>query len=284
MELIKNKQFRPMLAHKVSNEINFNEPVFVQPKLDGIRCFITKDGAFTRNRKEIMNVEHIKTELTSIFAVQPDLILDGELYNHKLKDNFNKIVSLVRKQTPTEADKKESKRLIQFHFYDVALNLKQEHRDSFRRQIFRNNMPENGSVRFVWSRRVESQEDVDKWHKGYLAQGYEGTIVRLNGYYKANKRSKDLLKVKDFQDTEATIIGYVEGKGRLAGGLGKFVMRDDQGVQFGAPAGKFTHEERRDMWKNRKSYLGKIATFEFFNRTPDGSYRHPLFKSIRNYE
>ena len=62
-ELIANKEFRPMLAHKVSNKIDFNDRVFVQPKLDGIRCYINRDGAFTRNGKEIKTVPHIKQEL-----------------------------------------------------------------------------------------------------------------------------------------------------------------------------------------------------------------------------
>ena len=137
---------------------------------------------------------------------------------------------------------------------------------------------------FTLKRLRVNQGQINEWHKFYLKKGYEGTIVRLNGYYKVDGRSRDLMKVKDFQDTEATIIGFVEGKGKLEGGLGKFIMRDDQGVEFGAPAGKFTHEERREMWENRESYLGKVATFEFFNKTPDGSYRHPLFKSVRNYE
>ena len=287
MSLLKNNEFRPMLAHKVGNKIDFSQPVFVQAKLDGIRCYITKDGAFTRNGKEIKNVEHVKAKLVEFFTWHPDFILDGELYNHKLKDNFNKIVSLVKKQKPTEADRKESESLIQFHWYDVVTDEKQQERARRIKEMynffFGRRLLEN-TIGMVRTFEVQDQKQIDAMHKQYLLEGYEGTIVRLNGQYKVSGRSKDLLKVKDFEDTEATIIDAVEGKGRLAGRLGKFVMRDAQGVVFGCPAGKFTHAQRKEMWENRKDFIGKEATFEFFQRTPDNSYRHPLFKAIRDYD
>lgn len=279
------KTFKPMLAHKRSKTIDFTEPVFVQAKLDGIRCYITKDGAFTRTGKEIMNIEHIKAELKEFFDLHPSYTLDGELYNHKLKDNFNKIVSLVRKQKPSQEDSKASKELIQFHWYDIVTQEKQRERTAriellykhfFGRRMFT-------SVGMVRTFEVRNEEEIASMHKQYLLDGYEGTIVRLNGQYE-QKRSKNLQKVKDFEDTEATIIGVVEGKGKLVGAVGKFLMRDPEGVEFGAPAGKFTHVQRREMWENRDWYLGKVATFEYFQRTPDNSYRHPLFKSVRNYE
>ena len=43
---------------------------------------------------------------------------------------------------------------------------------------------------------------------------------------------------KTFSDTEATIIGYVTGKGKREGTLGKFLMQDDEGIEFGCPPGK----------------------------------------------
>ena len=72
---------------------------FIQPKLDGVRCYITKDGAFSRNHKPFKNCKHITTTLQSFFKDYPDRILDGELYNHKFKNDFNKIISLVKTKT-----------------------------------------------------------------------------------------------------------------------------------------------------------------------------------------
>ena len=100
---------KPMLAQKVNTKpIDWTNKVFVQPKLDGIRCIFTKDGAYSRAGNEFKNVAHIKEDLIDFFRKHPDSVLDGELYNHGLKDNFEKIVSLVKKQKPTEQDAREA--------------------------------------------------------------------------------------------------------------------------------------------------------------------------------
>ena len=92
-------------------------------------------------------------------------------------------------------------------------------------------------------------------------------------------------KFKDFHDTEATIIGYVPGKGKRTGTLGKFLMIDDEGIEFGCPPGKgYDYSMLTNILNNIHDYIGKTATFTYFERTPAGSYRHPQFKAIRNYE
>jgi len=121
-------------------------------------------------------------------------------------------------------------------------------------------------------------------HDVHLAQGYEGSMLRTNGFYE-QKRSYNLQKFKDFQDTEATIIGFEEGKGKRSGTLGKFIMVDDDGNVFGCPPGKgFDYADLGVMLQDIDSYLGKRATFTFFQRTKADSYRHPMYKCLRNYE
>ena len=105
--------FKVMLAHPVGKK-EFDKDSFIQPKLDGVRCYITYHGAFSRNHKRFMNVQHITDELRPLFNKYPHVVLDGELYNHDYKDNFNKIISLVRKQSPSDAEREEAK-VIQFH-------------------------------------------------------------------------------------------------------------------------------------------------------------------------
>ena len=93
---------KPMLAHKFNGDrVDWSQPVYIQSKLDGVRCLFTKDGAYSRTGKKFMNLKHIEMALKPWFESQPDVILDGELYNHELKNNFEKIISLVRKQKPT---------------------------------------------------------------------------------------------------------------------------------------------------------------------------------------
>jgi len=47
-----------------------------------------------------------------------------------------------------------------------------------------------------------------------------------------HKRSKKLLKVKTFQDTEATVLGHQKGEGRCSGMLGALECELDNGIKF----------------------------------------------------
>ena len=81
-------------------------------------------------------------------------------------------------------------------------------------------------------------DEAKEWHEKFLNEGYEGSIYRNpDGIYKGT-RSWDLMKFKDFHDAEATIVGYELGKGKRTGTIGKFIMQDDEGVEFGCPPGK----------------------------------------------
>ncbi len=275
---------KPMLAHKFDeSRIDFNEPVYIQPKLDGVRCVFTKDGAFSRTGKKFMNLAHIELALIPFFNNSPHIVLDGELYNHKLKRDFEKIISLVRKQKPTADDRLNAQHLVQFHVYDYIDgnydNYKTRMQNLVTSDIY------DKSVWHVPAQLVDSYNYARDLHATYLSEGYEGSIIRTgSGIYK-HGRSYDLMKFKDFSDTEATIIGYELGKGKRTGTLGKFIMLDDEGVEFGCPPGKgYSYKDLAKMLKDVQSYIGKRATFTYFQRTQAGSYRHPLFKCIRNYE
>ena len=274
---------KPMLAHKFdNNRVDWSLPVYIQPKLDGVRCLFTKDGAFSRTGKQFKNLAHIETELIPFFKDRPDFVLDGELYNHNLKNDFEKIISLVRKQKPTADDRLEARKLVQFHVYDYIDGVY----DSYRTRMHNLGVSNlySPSIQYVQAYKVNNYDESRIYHKDFLNQGYEGSIIRLDGLYK-HGRSYDLMKFKDFSDTEATIIGYEVGKGKRSGTLGKFIMLDDEGVQFGCPPGKgYTYKDLAHMLTNIQEYIGKRATFTYFQRTQAGSYRHPLFKCIRNYE
>ena len=124
-------KYKPMLAYPVSDKpIDYDKPVFIQPKLDGVRCVIqyeqvtplqTGPVAYSRTGKKWKNIDHILEQLVPFFAKYPNVILDGELYNHDLKDDFEKIISLVRKTKPTDEDRLESSEMVQFHCYDTIM-------------------------------------------------------------------------------------------------------------------------------------------------------------------
>ena len=288
---------KPMLAHKFDDSrVDWSQPVYIQPKLDGVRCIIKRVSdfpgqehlasysvkAYSRTGKEFKNVRHITNALHGFFFHNPDVVLDGELYNHKLKNDFEKIISLVRKQKPTDTDRLDAQHLVQFHCYDY-IDDRYDSYDTRRDQLICSNIYD-AQIKYVHAKKVTSYEQARDIHATYLSEGYEGSIIRLDGVYK-HGRSYDLMKFKDFSDTEATIIGYEVGKGKRSGTLGKFLMLDDEGVQFGCPPGKgYTYKDLAHMLANIQDYIGKRATFTYFQRTQAGSYRHPLYKALRNYE
>ena len=275
---------KPMLAHKYDDSrVDWSKPVYIQPKLDGVRCLFTKHGAYSRTGKQFMNLRHIEKALKPLFDHQPNIILDGELYNHKLKHDFEKIISLVRKQKPTDDDRSEAKKLVQFHVYDFFDEIQYDYYQARMHKLVCSDIY-GTHIKYVPAKIVSSYKTARAIHTKFLAHGYEGSIIRLDGLYK-HGRSYDLMKFKDFSDTEATIIGYELGKGKREGTLGKFLMIDDDDNEFGCPPGKgYNYKDLADMLKNIDDYIGKRATFTYFQRTNAGSYRHPLFKCIRNYE
>ena len=238
---------KPMLAHKFDDSrVDWSLPVYIQPKLDGVRCLFTKHGAFSRTGKQFKNLAHIELALIPFFKQQPDIVLDGELYNHELRNDFEKIISLVRKQKPTADDRLEAKELVQFHCYDYFDGVRYDSYKTRMQNLVTADLYDK--VHYVPARRVDSYNYARDIHAAFLSEGYEGSIIRLDGLYK-HGRSYDLMKFKDFSDAEATIVGYELGKGKRTGTLGKFLMMDDEGVQFGCPPGNcllYTSPSPRD--------------------------------------
>jgi len=273
-----------MLAYPVSNRpIDYSKKVFIQPKLDGVRCLIQCDNsivtAYSRTGKEWKNIDHILFNLKPFFAFNPGVVLDGELYNHDLRDNFEKIISCVRKTKPTEEHRVESEKLVQFHCYDLPSN---PYNFDVRNEWIKLNVPSNFCIKHVETHEVYAEKYMLANHSNFMDAGYEGSIVRLNEPYE-HKRSHTLRKIKDFHDAEATIIDWIEGKGKRKGTIGKFVGEDSEGITFGIPV-MDNFEYLQNNFEEMKTWVGKEATFKYFERTKANSYRHPLFKAIRDYE
>jgi len=276
---------KPMLAYPVSAKpIDYSKPTFIQPKLDGVRCVIQYDAgkvtAYSRTGKEWKNIEHILKELRPFFHKFPNVILDGELYNHDFKDDFEQIISMVRKTKPTDEARAISAKNVQFHCYDII-----DEKLPFNQRIdFVNSslMLMGDSIHTVDTHYLEEEVDTKIRHVINMDHGYEGSIVRTNETYQC-KRSHSLRKIKDFHDAEATITGWVEGKGKRIGTIGKFTAVDSEGNEFGMPVmDKFKILQAN--FETMKDWVGQEATFTYFERTKANSYRHPLFKALRNYE
>lgn len=272
----------PMLAQKYEDrkdEIVF--PVYSQPKLDGIRCITTRLGMFSRNGKKIVSAPHIHAELREFFVQHPDAILDGEMYCDKLANDFNKICSLVKKTKPNAADLEESAAKIEYHIYDLV-DTSLSFTERYNWVIANVPTSVKSKVRLVSTALIRSQNDLDEYYAAYLTAGYEGQMVRIDECYE-QKRSKYLLKRKEFQDAEYKILSIHEGEGNRSGMAGYAIMENRDGTTFRSNI-KGSHEFLKELLQNKNSIANQMATVQYFNLTPDSVPRFPYVIAIRNYE
>lgn len=284
IEDIDNEEFFSCMLAKDYNDrkdkVTF--PIYSQPKLDGIRCIISEKGAFTRNGKPILTAQHIVKLLEPLFNEYDGLILDGELYSHSFKNDFNKIASLVKKTKPTEEDLKESAQLLQYWCYDSCLleSPKFSQRYLFLQENVEKIAPK--IIKVVDTTFCKSQKELDSCYEKYMEDGYEGQMIRFDDHYES-KRSANLLKRKEFIDEEYVILDILEGEGNKSNMAGAMVFKNKNGKQFNSNI-KGTWEYCAELLKNRNKYIGQQATIKYFNLTPDGIPRFPYVTAIRNYE
>lgn len=274
----------PMLAHKFSEQGHkIKYPAFVQPKFDGIRCIaIYKDGKCTlwsRTRKPITGVPHIARAIEkAFFDSNFEVILDGELYNHEFKAQFEKIVSFVRQEKPMEGHE-----IVQFHVYDLPSDEPFSKRAAKLRYMKGSWFPNNEVVK-VETVQVQDEPEAVHWFGEWRSQGYEGAMIRnADGLY-VNKRSYDLQKIKEFDDAEFEITGIDEGRGKLAGHVGAFVCLTKDGKEFLAKmSGETT--KLKEYFENHKLWKGKQLTVKYQGLTgANGVPRFPVGVAIRDYE
>ena len=307
----KKKFYEPMLAHNFKDrqdELVGKYPVYSQPKLDGIRCIVRKEGdtliGRTRNGKEIECIPHILKSLNGFFLAHPKAILDGELYNHDLRDNFNKITSLVRKQRPIKSDKMtdkafakkqieyqsrviEAEDTIQYHVYDCPkLNdvVNESQSFDFRMEELKENLMTNKHIVLVETSEVYSLGNLNSLYGQYLEQGYEGQMVRKNSSKYDNKRSTSLLKRKEFIDSEYKIVDIDVGNGNRSGTAKHLVCYCPTTKTTFNSNIKGSFDYLKEIYDNRKDYIGQLATIKYFQLTPDGIPRFPYAIAFRNYE
>lgn len=274
-DIDKFDKIKPMLAskyedHKFDYVKNY---YFSQPKLDGIRCVARANGLYTRAGKQIVAAPHIEKQLSALFSKYPNLVLDGELYNHDLKDDFNKITSLVRKAKPKPEDLVETASLVQYHVYDV-IRMPDANQPSFSDRInWIIQQGFKGSVQVVNTKAIIDSQSVDDLYGGYLQAGYEGQMLRVDALYQENKRSKTLIKRKEFLSDEFKVVSVEEGKGNWSGYIKRFVLEMPDGTQFGSGV-RGNQDVLKALFKNNEK--PSWATCRYFTPTPDGIPRFPV--------
>lgn len=293
--LAKDNFIKPMLAKKYGEDYEPTEldyaqgVVYSQPKLDGIRCLVTRKGMFSRKGKPIVSAPHILEALQPVFTVHPEYVFDGELYADNLVNdapediiipegqvcveghmaNFNKIISLARQTKPTAQDLAESKATLQYHIYDLVSEVSQPFAERHSRlQKALQGLENHKSIVVVSTVRVAKEAALDDLYGQYQTDGYEGQMVRISGKGYEGKRSKQLLKRKEFLDDEFEIVDILEGIGNRSGIAGSILCRDKVGKTFGAGI-KGTWGFAKELLENRDNLVGTLVTVRYQNLTPD---------------
>jgi len=284
--------FKPTLAHPYEDHkdklFKKHRAVFSDPKLNGMRCVAKSDGLWTRNGKKIVSCPHIEKVLKPLFDKWPDMVLDGELYNHDLRHKLNRIMELVRKVKLSEEDLIRSETMIQYHIYDgVGVNgLGASVRFSERKSAIHNAIKtitpagwtHPGHIRVVKSVLISSVDELDAEYKRLLADDWEGQMIRVDGPYH-NKRTSNLLKRKEFQDEEFVIVDIEEGSGNWTGAAKSVICRHPDGRTFNSNI-KGDFEYLQEVLNNKDSLIGRTATVQFFEKTEYGIPQFPFVVMI----
>jgi DNA ligase-1 len=268
----------PMLAKNYDDyKDELKYPLYCQPKLDGIRCLVKKTGMWSRNGKPILSAPHVLIALKDYFEKYPNDILDGELYCDKLAHDFNKICSLVKKTVPTASELKESAETIQYWVYD---KVSPTQKFSDRHEDITVNVNNSVIIRKVPTHFVQTINQLNELFEKFVEEGYEGQMVRIDAPYE-NKRSKYLLKRKEFQDAEFTILDIIEGEGNKTGMAGKMLFKNPKGISFRSNI-KGDRNYLKMLLKNKGAFIGKQATVKYFNLTPGDEV--PRFPYVINID
>lgn len=281
--------FLPMLASdylKVPHKVKY--PVYVQPKLDGVRCsvFLNENGDVVLRSRGGKDYDISNTRLFPALQLlfktlvgAEDLILDGELYAHGF--SLEQIVSAVKRVDASDvADKTkdeddiliaELREYIEFHMFDVYdknnPNLAFKNRIDTLVEVSRLtfDLGVDYYIVMVYHEVVHSEEHLDVVIREYVDNLYEGVIIRnMDGVYEVGKRSGNLLKYKLFHDDEFEIVGVEVDKD----GHGVFQCYCPlANATFGCTLG--SHSERKDQAENPEKYIGKYLTVKYQTRYKD---------------
>lgn len=310
-----SSQFKPMLAKDGEPE-TLEFPIWVQPKLDGIRISIVDGRPVTRTLKDVPN-KSVREMLSN-----PVLNgLDGEIMvgDPTAEDAYRTTNSFVMAQ-----DKVDEPWV--FYIFDKwDLEHPFTHRSSYLNEFFYNLDHNPGAGVPEWyphvkplpTHRVDTIGALDQLEANYTRQGFEGVIARTNSLYKFGRSGKKgpLLKIKRFIDFEAEVLDLIEqlhnaneakvnalgrtersshkankiGKDTLGAIVCRAINGPHEGQEFRVGTG-FDDALRKKLWEEAKgeddftALNGTIIKVKSFPVGVKDAPRHPVFLGFRDME
>lgn len=281
-----NNDELPMLAHKFKDIKNPEFPYYAQPKLNGVRCLVKVDEYASVGKGEpfplvkmcsrggqYYQIEHLKVILGELFnqiqkvGTNEKFILDGEIYKHGIP--LQDISGAARSE---DSSMFASNHWLEYHIYDVIREGK-AFWDQTNRILDLNEIGElvkdNPYIKVVTTGTVQNKEEVKILHDSCIQQGYEGLILRKpDSKYEFNQRSKNLLKVKQYEDAEFIIKGSAMQTSEPESFV--FILGNDINNEVFKARPTGTLKQKEEWHHNIDNYLGKKATVRFFERSKDG--------------
>lgn len=221
---------------------------------------------WSRTRKSIMSVPHIAEALQNSEIVYR---FDGELYNHEYHNRFEDLLSKIRQEEPSEGYE-----AVQYHIYDLPHpTLTNKERNEYLQSL--KPLFENTPIHIVETLVVNNEDELMEAFEHFVAQGYEGCMVRnADGLY-VNKRSYDLQKIKEFDDSEFEIVGVKVGtKGSMAG-KAVFTCKLNETETFDCKM-KGSLDELTKYANDPSLAIGRILTVKYQGFTKYGVPRFPV--------
>lgn len=235
---------------------------WVSEKYDGVRAFW--DGSRFISRQG--NIYHAPAWFIKDFPHQP---LDGELWIGR--GQFERVVSTVQKAQPDD----QEWRAVRFMVYELP-----EGDGTFSdrlatlRQIIAH-CP-NPYLVLVPQYRLQNRQLLLNKLSEVTQDGAEGLMLHRAGAAYATGRSEDLLKVKNYQDAEATVIKILPGKGKYQHMMGSLLVKNTQGKLFKIGSG-FSDKQRREP-----PAIGTLITYKYYGLTKKGIPRFASFLRVRH--
>jgi len=272
---------------------HINYPCYIQPKLDGIRLIGKIENSevklMSRRLNEFIGFDFIKDEIKLLLENEPNIILDGELYNHDL--SLQQISGIVRNEDKTYPEKLKLK----FYIFDCVdlqhnsltfLDRYEKLKELFRHKTF-NYLILTDTI------KIHNEKSSDKYYKDFIENGFEGIVYKnLDAKYEYSSykeiRSYQFLKRKKGYDAEYPIIGFERGiHGKDADAI-IFIMKTESGKEFKAVPND-TLKNRKKMYQQAlenfdSAFKNKLATIKFDEYSNDNTPLRAKFIAIRDYE
>jgi DNA ligase-1 len=287
---------KPMLLPREMPDLDTLEyPVYVTPKLDGIRCLIKDGVALSRTLKPIPNksIQHWASYYSKELEGMDGELIVGDPTSHTVYRDTNSFVMSHEK-------------VGEFFFYHFDWwNGMDEPYFVRYMDVMVDTVPSN--YRKVLSYHAHDKGKLLELEEHCLEKGYEGIIIRNpHGMYKYGRctmKEANAFKLKRFEDDEAVIIGWEEemhngndaetnelGRTKRStkssgmvgkGTLGAFICKTRDGIEFKIGSG-FDQSDRDNFWKNKSNLLGYIVKYKHFPIGVKDKPRHPIFLGFRN--